>query len=373
MLGCISVGGKDLLQDPSMMSDRSSYNQQENSDTEEDMYTAPFEYEVPTVSSSPEVPERPHVKPSKRMVHAPNGSVSPKGNDRRLLKVYTTLTHAHTPSIYSTPSQSMVFPGTNSAAEVEVDASQPHVSEEKVTLRSCSKIKTIILVCLAIAVAVAIISLIVSIIAVTASRPTEPEGCCDMREMVALQREVGELSAVVGRVRNRTGGYADLSSFYQSCMLETRVKRCAPEQGFAEPFSCTTDSLPSEKPVCTNTTTLQCVYHFGHSSLKFENHIPRYYSFHSFFSPPSLPACLPPSLQGYITLDHSCYTVVTPTAPVIATLHSDVEERNSMFCNCHMLQSNVVIDEDGAFELRCVMSALHCPIDQRLPVTLETV
>ena len=63
--------------------------------------------------------------------------------------------------------------------------------------------------------------------------------------------------------------------------------------------------------------------------------------------------------------------MVNPAATVIATLHSDAED--DMFCNCHMIESNVVINEDDAFELRCVMSALRCPMDQRLPVTLETV
>lgn len=253
-------------QSESRMSDRSStcrtYEEQQNSDTEEDMYAyaspIPIAYEVPGSLSHtpPEMPERtirPPPPHNLRMKNSDDDSYS-----KPLTKLYTTLTHAHVPSIYSTPSHSVEFRLNAAVIEssldlvnLQRDSSTPLDEEKDVPRRSHSRVKMTILVFLLVAVAIGTISLVVSIVAVFVKRDTSSGDLesVSIEEMVALREEVVELQTAIEQVTNQTSGYVDFSAFYDSCITETKEESCNPELVPGVEFPCRTDTLPLNKTV----------------------------------------------------------------------------------------------------------------------------
>lgn len=283
-----------------------------------DDYASPdaLDYEVPDQSSetAPKLPEREPVRPSSHPPALPrkncNGTLCctaaledchatlvresdavevEKKQKITLCKLYTTLTHPHIPSVYSTPSHSMEFKIKANAAIsdssldiVNLESSgtttppPSPLHHEKVSLslprpyRQNTRAKLAVSVFLVAAIAVAVISLAVSIVAVFVVTDSGREGSngvveaadqevsCNtseaavvmMENITSLQVEIQQLQRAVKQqqARNETNGTLDLSSFYQSCQLETASKRCIGDQT-EEGLSCPTDSLPLDKEV----------------------------------------------------------------------------------------------------------------------------
>ena len=272
---------------------------EETSETEADMYdystSAPVDYEEPDNTSDtlpPEIPEREqHI--AKPPTHPPpilhqgesdnedeQDDIYDNNNTSTRCKLYTTLTHVHMPSIYSTPSHSMEF-RTNTAvsdsmldlnSEATITTPPPavtHPDQNSHTLSANWNVKSshrcrtkmVILMFLLVAVAIGMISLIVSVVAVfVTSRTTESTDSLNLTDMMELQEQVQLLQTEVEIMRNRTTGSVDISSFYDGCEKETKSNRCNPEEGFGIEFSCITECLDLEKMVCTNNTRHH--YHF---------------------------------------------------------------------------------------------------------------
>ena len=281
-----------------------------------DDYASPdaLDYEVPDQSSetAPKLPERECVRPLSHPPALPrkdyNGTLCctaamedcqptlvresdavevEKKQKITLCKLYTTLTHPHIPSVYSTPSHSMEFKLKANAAIsdssldiVNLESSgtttpPPSPLHQKVSLslprpyRHNTRTKLAVSVFLVAAIAVAMISLAVSIVAVLVVTDSGREGSnrveaadqevsCNtseaavvmMENITSLRVEIQQLQRAVEeqQARIKTNGTLDLSSFYQSCQLETASKRCIADQT-DEGLSCPTDSLPLEKEV----------------------------------------------------------------------------------------------------------------------------
>ena len=246
------------------MSSRSSrsYAEPENSETEEDMYVyaspEPLEYEVPSNLSGAgfELPERMRYPPPPR-THKKMSSDN-SSSDPTLSLVYTTLTHTHMPSIYSTPSHSMEFRSNNTIADSALSLTHQRTADTQIAeetegglnlpRKSYSRIKATVVVILLMAVVIGILSLVVGVVAVFVTRG--PGGNdVSQDELTALQEEVSELRTVVGQVINQTNGSVDFSAFYESCTTESVRDRCNPEQDSEEVFSCQTAPITLEKEV----------------------------------------------------------------------------------------------------------------------------
>ena len=246
--------------------------QRESSETEEDMYDytspTPLEYEVPDNRSDtpPDIPEREkrHIKPPPS--HPPptlpkkHGRI-PQGQAKGQ-KVYTPLTHQHLPTVYSTPSHSQEFRSNIATADhldvVNLEFDQPtspqaaHKTkgEAFASSKSRSRAKVAILVFLFVAVVVGTISLVVSLAAVFLTSDSDSSGTVTMDDITALQEEVQQLQTVAET--NQTRATVDLSSFYDSCDIESKRRECIFPRDFNEfDFPCPTDPLTLEKEVCT--------------------------------------------------------------------------------------------------------------------------
>ena len=237
------------------------YEQPESSETEEDRYDyaspTPVDYEVPdnVSDTTPETPQRELGRPS-----AP---LPPKMiKDKYRPKVYTTLTHTHAQSVYSTPSHSTEF-RTNAAVsgsmlditsiETALDYNGTRIAVNKETdapskSRARFNCKVAVFIFLIVAVVIGMISLVVSVVAVIVTRETGSADVDLMEEMEALQKEVTELQMTVEQAMNRTSGTVDLSELYDACDMDDDEQPCNTEIGInVEP--CRTRDLQVEKEV----------------------------------------------------------------------------------------------------------------------------
>ena len=240
------------------------YEQPESSETEEDRhdYTspAPIDYEVPDSVSdtTPEIPQREFGRPA-----APLPPKKVKDSKHRP-KLYTTLTHTHAPSVYSTPSHSVEFRTTTAVSgsmlditsiETGLDYNGTRIAVDKETddtppkSRARFNCKVAISIFLVVAVAIGMVSLIVSVVAVIVTRETGSAEVDLVEEMEALQEEVMELQMTVEQAMSQTSGSVDLSELFENCDMETRDESCIRGQDFNVETPCVTNNLPIEKEV----------------------------------------------------------------------------------------------------------------------------
>lgn len=253
------------------MSARSSrsYETPDSSDSEEGTYASPFplEYEVPGDLSDvpPEIPEREPIE----LIPLQNTHPDESTTDSHMTpQLYTTLTHKHMPSVYSTPSHSTEFRAntaiTDSAFDITHLQSTTTINEEiDGPLKSHSRVKTMILLFLLLAILIGMASLVVSLVAVFATREggVENESVVTMEEMAALREEVLELQTTIALMANQTSASVNLTTFYESCEPEMKTRRCDTEQGYNVEFSCITGSLSLEKVVNITMLRYWATYH----------------------------------------------------------------------------------------------------------------
>lgn len=233
-----------------------SYESPESSDSEDDKYASPspLEYEVPgdLSDSPPELPERDPIHPSTH----PDESTTDRDMPSDL---YTTLTHKHMPSVYSIPCHSTEFRANTAVTDSTFDIthlqSTTTINEDiDAPLKFHSRVKMMILLFLLLAIMIGMVSLVVSMVAVFVTRGAEGinDSCVTMEDMAALQQEVLELQTTIAMMMNQTSDGSvslNLTSYYDSCMQDMRIRRCDTEQGYNVEFSCITPSLPLEKVV----------------------------------------------------------------------------------------------------------------------------
>ena len=243
------------------------YEQPESSETEEDRYDytspAPVDYEVPDNASDATTPETPQ-----RELGRPAAPLPPKiKNSKYRPKLYTTLTHTHAQSVYSTPSHSTEF-RTNTAVSgsmlditsietgLDFNGTRIPINKEADALpksRAKFNCKVAVFIFLVVAVVIGMISLVVSVVAVIVTRES---GSTDLvQEMEALQKEVMELQVTVEQTMNQTRGMVDLSELYEGCTMDMNTKPCNTAIGLGsnrEP--CVTNNLPVEKEVSDRET-----------------------------------------------------------------------------------------------------------------------
>ena len=254
------------------------YDDPESSESEKEMYEyaspAPLDYEVPDHSSETAPDNQPNDTLPEREVMRPPSHPPPilpvKDTTRvekqklTLRELYTTLTHAHVPAVYSTPLHSMEYRTntvvTDSTLNIINLGSDNHTPPStplpKDTLSLSrqlnghhSRTRAAILFFLLAAVVVGVVSLAVSVIAVFVTRGNSEAGVA-MEDVSTLQVEVQQLQMSVELARNQTSGSVDLSALYQSCDTHTSSRVCNPEEGYADGFSCLTDPLSLEQEVC---------------------------------------------------------------------------------------------------------------------------
>lgn len=236
--------------------DSRSYESPESSDSENEKYAYalpfPLEYEVPDELSDvpPEIPER---EPIERIPLQNRHPEESSTNRHMAPDLYTTLTHKHIPSIYSTPSHSTEFRANTAVTDSAFDIThlQSTTTINEGPLKSHSRIKIMVLLFLVLAILIGMVSLVVSLVAVFVTREVGggDGSVVTMEEMAALQEEVMALQTTIAMMTNQTSGSVNLTSFYESCEAETKTRRCDTEQGYNVEFSCMTGSLPMEKVV----------------------------------------------------------------------------------------------------------------------------
>ena len=258
----------------------------------------PVDYEVPDgvceSDGGPETPERYYnAPPSHPPPTLPGGENDQYTHNDKGRKMYTRLTHTHTPSIYSTPTHSIADFRTNTAASesaldivnLESNSSTPVPTDKTKDPRSlscssalCSRAKVAIFVFLLVAVVIGMVSLAVSVIAVLATNDSgdgsnsidsstdsssvssDTTLSMEVENMIAaLQLEIQRVQSTVDQVMNQTTDAfmnvsisLNVSSLYESCHTDTQRNRCNPESGLGEEFSCATESLPYEREVSRN-------------------------------------------------------------------------------------------------------------------------
>lgn len=330
------------------MSTRSSrsYETPDSSDSEDGTYASPFplEYEVPGDLSDvpPEIPEREPIE----LIPLQNAHPDESITDRHVAsQLYTTLTHKHMPSVYSTPLRSTEFRVntaiTDSTFDITHLQSTTTINEDiDGPLKSHSRVKMMILLFLLLAFLIGMASLVVSLVAVFVTREggVGDESVVTMEEMMALQEEVLELQKTIALMANQTSGSVNLTTFYESCQPEMKTRVCDTDD---VEFSCKTGSLSLEKEV---NITYWVTYISYHDIIMFF------------------------ILQGYMTLDQSCYVIGDPGTPVTTTI---ISNRSSIRCHCHFHQG-IGLDNGRMYSSvpMCVMSILHCPLQWN--VTIDT-
>ena len=406
-----------------------SYNELENSETEEDMYEyaspAPLDYEVPDQSSEtvpdnqshdplPVIPPREAIRPPS---HPPpilpgRETIDATGTREKeglaLHRLYTALTHAHVPSVYSTPSHSMEF-RTNAAVSESTlnivnlnydNATSPStplpVQTDSLSLpqdlKRHSRARAAILVLLLAAVVVGVVSLAVSVVAMFVTRGAGSGGDNPMEELISLQDEVQQLQRSVELAVNQTSGSVDLSSLYENCEREVSRTECSPEQGLSEGFSCLTDPQPLDIEVCVCVCAcmyvcawcvcmhvcvcMVCVYSYTHlyKVIVSKQSAHQKHPFQQYLVVKIERVCLViiflSAIQGYLTLDRTCYVIGSSHYSVTTTLVSS-DRGASVHCDCLVREGLLVstpADEDKGVE--CVLTMLRCPLQQKLNVTL---
>ena len=73
-------------------------------------------------------------------------------------------------------------------------------------------------------------------------------------------------------------------------------------------------------------------------------------------------------VQGYMTLDRSCYVIGNDDYPVTATL-SSTDNGVSVRCQCQ-LPEGYLENIENEIELECMMTMLRCPLQQIVNITI---
>lgn len=247
------------------MSERGSFNHQEDPETEADRYYTncnasdysmtnekPTEYEIPKPSSKPKLsipPSKPQVSVLLNEIplhqHPENGR-SPSTKS----KLYTALSRPHVPAVYSTPTHENVYAETESMMEVPRPSPQsPSIERKENLVKPGPRVKFVLLSLLVAAISVGVISLVVSVIAVTIT--SKSSGTTDEvrpSDVERLESEVEELKAAVEGSQGTEEGVqpfnVDISTI---CGVDTMNSSCTFSLGVN---SCTTPSLEMERKVC---------------------------------------------------------------------------------------------------------------------------